>query len=257
MTDLIGDGLRMIEALVRAPIAWQSPAELASAMGREVDETTDLMAELDADGWLAAWERAADVVVTLSVAGAARLGVRLVEVGREEVPRWARLGEPEPRSPRASGVFRSERAAGLDRVVDPSRSAEEALESAEEALERPVISPDPRVKAFADRFPNPTRLVGSGLTPWPGPGDGRKSSCPSCGSRRLEPTMYCLYCDRWGLDHLLTGESPRSTRAPRGPRDEAALREQERRSRKARRRARRHAAAASPAARRRPERLSS
>ncbi len=257
MTDLIGDGLRMIEALVRAPIAWQSPAELASAMGREVEETTDLMAELDGDGWLAAWERAADVVVTLSVAAAARLGVRLVEAGRDEVPRWARPGDPEPRAPRASGVFRGERAAGLERVVDPSRSAEEKLERAEEALERRATSPDPRVRAFAENFPAPTHLVGSGLTPWPGPVDGRKGSCPSCGSRRLDPTMYCLYCDRWGLDHLLAEEPPRSIRPPRGPRDEAARREQERRRRKAGRRAKRAAAAVSPAAKRSPSRLSS
>jgi hypothetical protein len=245
MLELSEEGLRIVEALVKAPVAWQSPAELASTMGLGIEATTDLLAFLDADGWLSAWEREFDVVVTLSVEGASRLGVRLVEFGRDEVPRWAGLGEPEPPRPKASGVFRSERAACLELVVDPSESPEEAAERAEEALNRWSIPSDPREKAFVDGLPGPTLLLGTGLSPWPGPGDGRKASCPSCGSKRLKPTMYCLYCDRWGLDHLLRDEPPARPRAPRGPRDEAGRREVEREARKAKRRARRLARSSS------------
>ena len=58
MLELSEDGLRVIDALVKAPIAWLSPAELASMMKLGLDETTDLLATLDSDGWLAAWELA-------------------------------------------------------------------------------------------------------------------------------------------------------------------------------------------------------
>ena len=244
MLELSEDGLRIVEALVNAPIAWQSPAELASALGRCPEETTDLLASMDAGGWLSAWEREVDVVVTLSVAAASRLCLRLVEVGPDEVPRWARPGDPEPPIPRALGVFRGERAAGLELVADPSASPEEAAERAEEMLSRFARVSDSSAgvktasRGFFEGLPGPTLLVGSGLSPWPGPGDGRKASCPSCGSKRLKPSMYCLYCDRWGLDHLLRGEPPPRTRAFRDPRDDVRRRELERQSRKAKRRAR-------------------
>lgn len=238
MLELSEDGRRVVEALVEAPIAWQSPVELALVMQRGLEETTDLLASLDAEGWLSAWEREADVVVTLSVAAASVLGVRLVEVGLDELPRWARLGEPEPPSPRATGVFRSERAAKLELVVDPSATPEEAVERAEEALLRSVIPSDLRQRAFIEGLPAPTLLVGIGLTPWPGPSDGRKASCPCCRSKRLGPSMYCLYCDRWGLDHLLRDEQPPKARLPRDPLEDARRRELERQNRKSRRRTR-------------------
>ena len=254
MVELTEDGVRIIEALVGGPIAWQSPDELASALDRGVEETLDLLATLDAGGWLSAWERERDLVVTLSVAGASRLGVRLVEVGQDEVPRWAKRGEPEPPRPKASGVFRGDRAARLELVVDPSSTPEEMAERAEAALARSKIPSDPRERAFVDGLPVPTLVVGTGLTPWPGPGDGRKASCPSCGSKRLKSSMYCLYCDRWGLDHLLRDEPAPRPRLARDAKQEADRRELERLARKSKRRARRFAQAEAgprPAGRRR------
>ncbi len=238
MRDLSREGRRIIEALVKAPVAWQSPEELARALGWDVEETTDLVAILDSDGWLSAWERERDVVVTLSVAGASRLGLRLVESGRGEVPRWANPSDPDPPGLRASGVFRDQRAAALELVADPSTSAEEAVERAELALIRSAIPSDPRIKAVIEALPGPTLLIGLGLTPWPGPGDGRKASCPSCGSRRLKPAMYCLYCDRWGLDHLLFDEPSSRLRPTLETKDDTRRREFERQTRKARRKAR-------------------
>ena len=176
---------------------------------------------MDSDGWL--WRpgsREFDVVVTLSVAAASRLGVRLVESGHDEVPRWARVGDPEPPVPRALGVFRGERAANLELVIDSSDTPEQAVERAEEAS---MLAGDPVGQSGASllrtSLPGPTILVGTGLSPWPGPGLGRKAPCPSCGSKRLKPSMYCLYCDRWGLDHLLRDEPPYpvSGRIPRQP----------------------------------------
>ena len=243
MLELSEDGLRVVEALVSGSIAWQSPDELASVMEWGVEATTDLLASLDAGGWLSAWERESDVVVTLSVAAASRLGVRLVEVGQDEVPRWARRGDPEPARPKAAGVFRGDRAAGLELVVDPSQTPEEAAVLAEEAQARAAIPSDPREPVAVEGLPRPTVLIGTGLSPWPGPGDGRKASCPSCGSKRLKPSMYCILCDRWGLDHLLRDEPAPRPRACRDPKQDARRQELERQARKARRRERRFAQA--------------
>jgi hypothetical protein len=260
MLELTEEGRRLVEALVRAPVAWQSPAELARALGRDLEETTDLLASLDAEGWLSAWELEPDVVVTLSVGAASRLGLRLVESGREEVPRWAGMGDPEPPSPRASGVFRGDRAARLELVVDPSLTPQELAERAEEAPMLPASPSDRRDRDSLQEWPTPTLLVGSGLTPWPGPGDGRKASCPSCRSRRLGPSAYCLYCDRWGLDHLIVDATVARVRSPRagsrrpGPKDDDHRRELGRQDRKARRRARQFAQSKAEPGPRRPRR---
>ncbi len=238
MRELTGESRGVVEALLAAPVAWQSPIELARALGRDVEETTDLIAALDADGWLAAWDRGAELVVTLSVAAAARLGVRLVEVGADEVPRWARHGDPEPPRPRASGVFRGERAAMLDLVVDPSASVDLAFERAEGFAKPTDGLRTPAAGVRSGVFPLPTLLIGSGLTPWPGPGDGRKASCPGCRSRRLRPSAYCLCCDRWGHDHLLGDEPPPRPVPRRDPADDARRFERDRQGRKRKRRAR-------------------
>jgi hypothetical protein len=241
--DLSDEGRRIVEALVKAPLAWQSPSELARAIGRDLEETTDLIAVLDADGWLSAWERQGDVVVTLSVAGASVLELRLVESGRDETPRWAQKGDPEPPALRASRVFRDDRAAALERVVDHSTTAEEAVEITEAIVRRHPIPANPQTKPAIENLPGPTLLVGLGLTPWPGPDVARKASCPCCGSKRLAPSMYCLYCDRWGLDHLLLDETRAKPRAPIEPKDESRRRELERQTRQARRKSRRLAQA--------------
>jgi len=240
MIELTEAGRGVVDALLAAPVAWQTPAELSRATGLGVDETTDLLAALDAGGWLAAWEREVDVVVTLSVAAASSLGFRLVEVGPDEVPRWARAEDREPPRPKAAGVFRGERAAMLGLVVDRVTSVELAAEQAEEAsLRLDGGTPGPRPAPAPDHLPRPIHYLGSRLTPWPGPGDGRRATCPSCQSRPLTPASYCLYCDRWGLDHLLL-ELPSPTRAPRRDRrDDARRRDLERLARKEKRRARR------------------
>ncbi len=237
LTEMCG---RVVEALVAAPVAWQSAAELARATGLDVEETTDLLAALDANGWLAAWERQADVVVTLSVVAASRLGVRLVEFGPNEVPRWARPGDPEPPPPKAAGVFRGERASALGLVVDPAIAVELAAERAEEAALRRAHAPGPRGAPAVDRLPKPTGLLGTGLTPWPGPAQARRAAaCPSCRSGPLAASSYCLYCDRWGLDHLLLDIPSPPRAAGRDRRDDVRRRDLERLARKEKRRAQR------------------
>ena len=244
MVELSEASRAVIRALLEAPLAWQTPAELARSLGGDLEETTDCVATLDAEGWLVAWDGCdgPGPAVTLSAEAASRLDARLVERGPDEMPRWATRDQDDPPARRALGVFRGERAASLEMVVDPRMPPDAAMEAAEDAAGR-LADPDPahaRTAARVARMPRPTLLLGTGLSPWPGPDAARASggSCPVCGDRPLKPTMYCLSCDRWGLDHRIEDEAI-VERPPipdlREPADAKARREAEARARKAKR----------------------
>lgn len=233
---------QLINAVVDAPSAWETPLQLALALGWTLEATLDVIADLDAAGWLDAWELAEGPVVTLSVAASNRLGVRLVEVGADETPRWARAGDLEPAGRRAAAVFRSERMAGLDLVADDRPSAEEALIRQEEA-EQDALTP--RAGGRSNRaempVPRPTLLVGTGLTPWPGPAEVAGSTCPACQSVPLPSHAYCLRCDRSGRDAdpaepVVTATSDQLDPTRSVPRGETAPRVGSRRERERQRR---------------------
>jgi hypothetical protein len=98
--------LAIVEALIEAPLAWQRPGELADLAGLDLDATLDALAGLEDGGWLATWEDWPEgVSVTFTPRAAARLGLRLIELGMNEIPRWATAGTPEPPAPPAFGVF--------------------------------------------------------------------------------------------------------------------------------------------------------
>ena len=226
---------KALGALVGGRSAWRGLEEVAGAIGREEGETTDLLAELDVDGWLAVWEFDDRVVVTLSALGAERLGVRLIEPGEGREPRWAKLGDPEPSPPRARNTCARERAADLAFAVDPQPTPDLAAERAELAA---IVAGDP---AETDKLPRPSLLVGQGLTPWPGPSRAAEATCPACGSAPLPPHAYCLCCDAWGLDgRVITARPCRPARHPRrrsGPPnapDDAQARKSRRKSRRRR-----------------------
>jgi hypothetical protein len=117
----------------------------------------------------------------------------------------------------------------------------EAAERAEESMLKGSGPLESRRRGVEQGLPAPTLLVGLGLTPWPGPGVGSQPNrpCPACGSGRLEPSMYCLYCDRWGLDHRLLDGPPPKPATPRHLSFVGGVDRRERDKRKARRRARR------------------
>ena len=142
--------------------------------------------------------------MTLSPLAAERLGVRIVEVGAAETPRWAPAGDPEPPAPRSRHVCVGERGASLEFVPDPAMPPEMAAERAERAERaaarpRPVLPANPADPRLDDA-PRPSLLLGLGLTPWPGPGGPFGPPCPACGDRALRRHVYCLVCDRWGSD---------------------------------------------------------
>jgi len=220
-----------LEALLTAPVAWRTPAQVAGALGRGVEEATDLLCELDLAGWVAVWESPDGPVVTLSALAAARLSARLVEVGAAATPRWARAGDPDPPPVRPRHVCKNGRAASLEFVPDPEPPPEVALARVCDPPRKPRDDP-PLTTPRADDRPRPSAFLGLGLTPWPGPPRKPLGACPACGGRPLRPHVYCLYCDRWGLDRpgeppaaptpagadrARRGESPSSRRTAAGP----------------------------------------
>jgi hypothetical protein len=235
----------VMNALIEGPVAWRSPADVASAVGLGEAETTDMLCELDVAGWVEVWDSIGGPLVTLSALAAERLAVRLVEFGPGETPRWARTGEPDPRRTRPKNVCSSDRAASLDYVLDPNESHEadvERLESIE--VRANTRRGQPASQTQTEDLPRPTHLIGVGLTPWPGPSQNVEdlAKCPACGSRKLRPEMYCIYCDRWGLDGLLKPNliaRTDSARPGRQPVVESLQSEHERAKRKAKRK-RRH-----------------
>jgi len=208
---------RLLQAIVSAPLAWQAPTQLAVQLGLALDDISDTIADLDAAGWLDPWEMGDAMFVTLSPSGAERMRVRLVMIGRSDAMRWSSIDEPEPEPPRVSG--RHQGLSSLDFIADPNPGPEEAAEAAERALRLARQKADAGDGNSMDMLPRPRFLVGSGLTPWPGPTRQPANPCPACGSRPLAESAYCLVCDRWGLDHLMTSQKMRkpASRPTRNP----------------------------------------
>lgn len=201
MLELTESNKPILAAILRGPVGWILPTELARDLDWETGVVLDALADLDADGWLEVHEEESGPSLALSTLGAERLGVKLIEVGDRQELRWASVGDPEPPMPRARHVCSSDRAALFDFALDPDLSPDEQAELAEESAEtarRSEENPNPR-----RTLPRPVLLIGESLTPWPGPKRAAHPPCPACGGKPLAPHSYCLCCDRWGLDRLL------------------------------------------------------
>ena len=216
---------RILRAIAEGPTACVTPEALAPSIGLDLDRTLDEVASMDIEGLLDLWERPEGIVVTLSTLSAVQLGLHLIELGPNLALRWARDGDPDPAPPRSSHVVRDPGSASFAFLIDPSPGPEEMAESGRQA-ERYHRSPA-RAKAICrseERAapPRPSRLIGTGLVPWPGPSAGAEGPCPACGSVPLPPNAYCLCCDRWGLDGAVPAP-PRTPTASRSPGDEGFL----------------------------------
>ncbi len=106
MFDLSETCLRLLRALTAAPVAWQTPAQLASKIGGPRERALDALADLDASGWLDPWETDGEFFVTLTPHAAERLRVRLTPAGRSDTLRWVSVDDPQP-CPRAPGAGRA------------------------------------------------------------------------------------------------------------------------------------------------------
>jgi hypothetical protein len=232
----------LLNAIVAGPLGWQTPQQLATRLGLELDQTADLIADLNSLGWLDPWETERELYVTLSPRAAERLNVHLVQIGRSEVMRWRSWDEPEPPQPRSTARSAG-RADALDLIADPTPGPEAQAMAAERAERLTVVSEDPADSKWMETLPRPTILLGLGLSPWPGPRRSPAKVCPGCSSIPISETSYCLVCDRWGLDHLfikarrkgLLNPTPRRS-TPHVPAEGAKAESDAKSSRKAKRR---------------------
>ena len=199
MVEIREEWKSILNALIAAPVAWQSPTEIAAALGRGIEETTDVLSVMDEADWLSVWDVEPGPLITLSALAAHRLEVVLVEVGPEETPRWLAANQPTPPSPKASNVAASEHYARQDKMLDPELSPEDAAENFERRL------------AYHGReinLPLPTLLLGQNLTPWPGPGEFTAAEiCPRvrrrpASSLRLLPRLRSLGAGRGAREAL-------------------------------------------------------
>jgi hypothetical protein len=214
MAEMPDTWISVLNALIQARSPWQTPAQVASVLGRDLDETLDVLCDLDVAGLVSVWEPGSSLspvpsvpidlpespVVTLSPLAACRLGVRVVEVGAQGNLRWARSGDCDPPQPRSRVAVQGDLSSVLGRVPDQSISPDLAAERSErvESLAQALAAGPPPTRG-TDALPKPTVIVGLGLSPWPGPSQP-EPVCPACGGKTLDTHMYCLRCDRWGLD---------------------------------------------------------
>lgn len=199
--------MAIVRAMALGDVAWQDSSELAEVLGWSRDAVEDELATLDAAGWLEVWNRpdAPDPFVTFSPLGATRLGLRLIEVGPTELPRWAYPSEPDPPLLKARGVSSDPNGAALNSVIDEGPGPAELAERADMRFAKS----DETTAVNINALPLPILLRGQSLT-WHGPHqverDGGK--CPGCRSNPMGPREYCLCCDRWGFDRLMPKADP-------------------------------------------------
>ena len=168
MVELTTSGRALIEALIAGPVAWRSPVRLAGATGLGLEETTDHLADLDAGGWLAAWERPG------------RPGGHALGRGRLRARPPTRRVRPGPGAPvgpavRARavaasglGLFRGERAAMLDWWSTPGPRPTGSSSGPRRPRPAPAMLAGP-VGPAARRVPPPARRSWSGPASRPGP----------------------------------------------------------------------------------------
>ena len=214
-------------ALLDGPRAWARPEDLAVALGWEPAEVDRIATGLEAAGLVDRWNEC----WTLSPLGASRLGVTLVADDVLELYRWsvssvsARTRRPSHRQIRRTELHDYY----LRQRPDPRTLRPNIAASRAERVTR-------RRWSRRDEVPKPSIILwGHGLLPWeeirraPRPqlrcrtcqislpgrkkvlaavcncGLGRRHQfylehCPGCHGKPLRPSMYCLRCDRWGMD---------------------------------------------------------
>jgi hypothetical protein len=195
----------IVDFLMKAPIAWQSPDQIATGLGWPLESTMDKLCAMDETGWISVWEDNQGVQVTLTVRSAELLQVNLIETGPEETPHWSPRGEPVPKPTEPKNVSAVEIYARQEQLIEPAPSPDLAAEGSERAEQSAAAFRQRLLRTILiEDLPLPQRLIGVNLTPWPGPSVPHQAdACPACGGRPLRPQEYCLCCDRWGLDEVL------------------------------------------------------
>ena len=131
--------MSILDVIISAPRAWQTIRQLRDRTKLDEPELLDQLVDLEVSGMVASWEDWPEgISVTLTPLGAARLGVKLIEVGPREVPRWGDVYAPDPSPPQAGRLYQSKLVHGFlgEILVDPSPGPEEQVIAMETAPKR-------------------------------------------------------------------------------------------------------------------------
>jgi hypothetical protein len=175
------DQLDVLCALLNGGCDFLSLSHLAEKVSAGYEQVQDTLLGLDVEGFIEFWEREEGLAFTLSPLGAERLDMRLVEVD-DDRSMWILRGDPDPPLPRAKGVMRQDVTLDFFEDVTPQTKAPAWVGK---RLFDPTGLPYPTIF-----------LTKNGHTPHQG------GTCDSCGGEPLQEYMYCLKCDRWGLDGM-------------------------------------------------------
>lgn len=191
--------------------------ELAHAAGLDHEDADDALGQLGAAGLAGAWTLDGRTRAALSPLAARRLGLDL------RGGRWVDRRRPLPRETLPNRKAWGLGDVGLERVEDPHRiDPRERMEAAESdplAVElrrrtrEAARRASGRYKATDDEkscraLPVPQHFVGDGVQ-WRRWGRFKApAECPACRGGPLPTSVYCLVCDRWGLDWLWSRRTP-------------------------------------------------
>jgi hypothetical protein len=91
------DGAIVLDAIVEGKLPWSTVDEICRFVRLDREQVLDQLADLEAEGMIESWEDwPKGLAVTLTPLMARRMGVRIVERGIHEEPRWAEAHEPDP-----------------------------------------------------------------------------------------------------------------------------------------------------------------
>jgi hypothetical protein len=179
--------------------------DLVERTGFDVEAIETALVDLAGSGLVATWDDGSGPVATLTPLAAARLGLKLRRFEGRGGLEWMPASRPDPKERRRAGrvVAASSLGLDLDRLAG-SDSEPSDIVAASEAVER--LAPA-RGRRLADRvyLPAPTVTL-TGCRTWPDGWPGRVGDdgrCSACRGARLSSSVYCLVCDRWGLDWLV------------------------------------------------------
>ena len=96
MLALSNRSVLVIETLIQGSVAWRSPAGLARRLGWTLDETNDILCDLDLAGWIVTRDIETGILVTLSPRAAAQWKGPKTMQGSERIPMPRLTRQPEP-----------------------------------------------------------------------------------------------------------------------------------------------------------------
>jgi hypothetical protein len=179
-------------------------AMIADRIGLTLDEVDDAVADLGEVGLVSAWDPGGGPSATLTPLAARRLGLKLRRFEGRDGNEFMPVGRPDPleRQRRRKTIAASTLGIDLDRLPGDAPRPDMIVEAAE-AIE--ALAPRRAGRESDDaarQLPRPPVML-EGCRPWPEgwPGHpGYDGRCPACRGSKLSAAVYCLVCDRWGLD---------------------------------------------------------